>query len=121
MREAEFGSVEKQTGRSQNFSAKALGVHTLTDEWMARFRQVNADLVRAPSLEPALDQRNRAPRFDAAHVRDGLAPQVGILGRAAQTVASILNQATVDGARLHRPVRDGHVPALRRVKAKLGF
>jgi hypothetical protein len=47
-------------------------VDGLADEHVARFGEVDADLVLVFCLEAALDERRAAQALERAHVRDGV-------------------------------------------------
>ncbi len=51
-------------------------IDRIADQGVPGMGHVRPDLVRAPGLQPALDQRRRAQRLDAPHPGDGMAPAI---------------------------------------------
>src|SRR5437868_13477067 len=45
--------------------SSCLPVHRIADQWMAQMRQMHADLMRAPCLQPAFDQAGEGAGFAA--------------------------------------------------------
>src|SRR5580692_7521936 len=103
-------------------------VDAVAHDGMARFTQVDADLVGAAGLEAASDERRAHPlrvsgqRSARLDMRDGFA-RVGrglaAPRRAAQAVAAILDEKRAKRARRHHAVRDREVLALYRMPPEL--
>src|SRR5213593_632991 len=78
MPQAELGGMQG-LARKVDAVARAAPVHGVADQRMADVLEVHADLVRAPGLEPAFDERGAAEALEhaiggarrLAAVRDG--------------------------------------------------
>src|SRR5882724_8035572 len=87
-------------------------VDPLTDQWMAGFGKVDADLVRAPGGEPASDELRSIESFQRLDVGDRELPFATDARRASQTVAAVLQQVALEPLRLWMPVDDRQVATL---------
>src|SRR5262245_34923220 len=96
MLEAELASVQHQARRRQQRALVAARVDPIADDGMASLGEVNADLMRAAGFEAALDEACTLQAFEHLDVGDGFPAELAALGRAAQTVAAILDQACLE-------------------------
>ncbi len=85
----------------------------------AGFTQVNADLMGAPSLEPAFDEGVIAQFFEYADVCDGTLALAGYRTAAAAAVAAIADEIGFDALGLGSAANDGEIAAFDGVGTEL--
>src|SRR5438552_3910639 len=103
MREAKFGCVQgKARGAAFIDNRRALQwaiVDALAADGMAEFPQMDANLVRAPRLQPARDERVSGQGFLDGDVGDGFFAGVFQRRTTAPAVAAIAHQNALDRSR----------------------
>ncbi len=72
MSESECLRVKHEARRFEEWPQVVANVDTLARKRMARFRQLNANLVRAPGLESARHEAESAEALEYLHVGDGV-------------------------------------------------
>ena len=84
-------------------------------------REVDADLVRAPGLQPRLDERGEAEALEDLPLGHGADPLLARLRDAPPAVATVLDEVLVEGSGVARQVAldDGDVAPVHRVRAEL--
>src|SRR5207244_12935088 len=80
----------------QRLAVQGTIIDPLTAQGHPLLAEVDAHLMRASSLQAALDQGEIAKVFQNGDVRDGALPLAGLVGAAAAAVASILDQIRLD-------------------------
>ncbi len=91
VREAKFLGVEEDPRRLEALTHEIADVDAFAEERMSRLSEVNANLVRSPGFESALDLRGSFEMAKRAHVRRRFAAQGGVRRRASQSVSSVLH------------------------------
>ena len=88
---------------------------------MARAREVDADLVRAPGLQAGLDESGDPEALQDGPLRHGANARLTRLRDAAAAVAAVLDEVAVERSRVPRqvPLDDGPVAPVHRVRAEL--
>src|SRR5690349_1000546 len=104
MHESELRGVEHHARRGDWIARGATDVDALADERVARFAQVNTDLMRTARLESTRHQRRAFEALDDVDVRDRelalLVPALRAAHRSAKTVAAIGHDVRAKGLRL---------------------
>ena len=72
MSESEGLRVKHEARRFEEWPQVVANVDTLARKRMARFRQLNANLVRAPGLESARHEAESTEALEHLHVGDGV-------------------------------------------------
>ena len=98
-----------------------VAVDRVSDERVARAREVNADLVRAPGLEAGLDESGESEALHDGPLRHGANARFARLRDAAAAVSAVLDEVAVERSRVPRQIsfHDGAVAAVHRVRAEL--
>src|SRR5512142_1610548 len=98
-----------------------VAVDLVSDERVARAREVNADLVRATGLEARLDERREAEALQHGPLRHGANARLARLRDAATAVSPVLDEVAVERSRVPRQVSfdESAIAAVHRVRAEL--
>ena len=121
MDESEHGGVKHQSRRVEEGAGPAARVDAIADQRVLHLAHVNADLMRTPGLQAALDEGREAARLHAFDVRDRFARvRRGLPARrTTQPVAAVLDEKTTNRPRLDVAMRDREVSPVDRMPSEL--
>ena len=123
MLEAEFGGVQHEpwgeAGVGDDFAGRQLAVDLVAANRVARFAQVDADLVRPPRFQPALQERVAGQRLDRRNVRHGPLALAGERRTPPPAVATVFDEDRRDRLRRHRPGDQRQIPPRHGVQLEL--
>lgn len=116
MREREPGGVQRKprcaarilAARSEAIAA----VYLIAADRMTRLGKMNANLVRAPRFQLALDEREIADPFENTYVRDRSLAHARLFRAASPAVSPVAHQVRRDRLRLDVTVDNGQISPL---------
>jgi hypothetical protein len=121
--ETQFGCMQGQSWRSARVSQGSLEERPIVDSfstnWVSQLGEVDANLVRSPGLQLALEDGKIGELFDGTDMSNRSLADIGQGRTPAAAVATVANQVGLDSLRFNPTNDHRQVTAMDRVLAEL--